>query len=109
MKVVTGYRMTPVELPSVGAAAHGRGFVFNLQRMLLRVRLACRHGVAALQRWSAQELGRPLVSADVRMTASVCALLVAVCTGAALLIVPALGWTSAEVGSLLKREKGGHR
>lgn len=106
MKVVTGYRLTPVELPTPTSVAV-RDHVTHLRRTLLRARLAVRHKVEAIQPWAVRELGRPLVAADVRMSAAVCTLLITACTGALLLIVPSLAWTSAEVVSLLKREKGG--
>lgn len=108
MKVVTGYRMTPVELPSVvGAAAVVRSCVKSVQRSLLRVRLSARHRVAALQPWAERELGRRLVAADARFCLSFVVMAVSACADCLPLLAASLAWLAVEVRSLLMREEGG--
>lgn len=110
MKVVTGYRMTPVELP-VTAATLVRGMVSNLKRSLFRASLGASNGVRrclrAVRTWCEAQLERELCAGDVRFMCAWAVLAVTACVDSLVLMGASLVWIAVELPGVIRREQKG--
>lgn len=110
MKVVTGYRMTPVELP-VTSSALVRGMLSNLRRSLLRaalgVTLGVRRSARAARTWCEAQLERELCAGDVRFMCAWAVLAVTACVDSLVLMGASLVWIAVELPGVIRREQKG--